>query len=88
MALICGTTPEARGVAQEDIGIAAQAHHPFLDTGAPGIIDADHRRAVFHRHIHDLADLLGMDLTQAAAKDGEILGKYIDQTGRQWCPSP
>jgi hypothetical protein len=55
-------------VALEDLAIQAERHHTLLDAGAAGVVDADHRNAGVHRHIHDLDDLLAEDLAQAAPK--------------------
>ena len=74
-------------VALEDFGIACKARHPFLDTRAARIVDADHRGAVLHGHIHDLADLLSMGFRQRAAEDGEILTEDIDETPVDRAPS-
>ena len=69
-------------VALEDLGIAAERRHAFLDARAAGIVEADDRRAVAQRHVLDLGDLLGMRLRQRAAEDGEILGEDEDRCGR------
>ena len=65
-------------VAEEDVGVAAQADHALLDAGAAGVVDADERAAHLHREVHDLDDLLGEDLAQAAAEDGEVLAEEED----------
>jgi hypothetical protein len=65
----------ARGVdvALEDLGIAGQRVDAFLDARAAGIVEADHRRADLHRHVHDLADLLRVAFRHRAAEHGEVL---------------
>ena len=65
----------ARGerVAQEDVGVAAERRHAFLDPRAPRVVEADDRRAELHRQVHDLHDLGGVGLRQRAAEDGEVL---------------
>ena len=45
-------------VAVEDVGIAAEAHHPFLDARTTTVVEADDRCAVLHGEVHDAADLL------------------------------
>src|SRR3546814_11160239 len=67
-------------VALEHIGIAAKAGDAFLDSRAAGIVEADHGRAHLHRHVHDLADLLGVALRKRTAEDGEILAEDEDQS--------
>ena len=63
------------GVAQEDVRVAAEGGHSLLDARAPGVVEADHRGAHLHREVHDLADLLGVGLGEAAAEDREVLGE-------------
>ena len=62
-------------VAQEDVGVAAERQDAFLDTGAAGIVEADHRDAGLEGQVHDLADLLGIGFRKRAAEHGEILGE-------------
>ena len=66
-------------VAQEDVGVSAERDDAFLDARAAGVVEADHRRAVPHREIHDLADLLGERLGQRSAEHGEVLREDVDQ---------
>ena len=47
-----------QGVAEEDVGVAAERDDPLLDAGAARVVEADDRRAVPHREVHHLADLL------------------------------
>ena len=72
---------DARGerVAQEDVGVAAERDDAFLDARAAGVVEADDRRAVPHREVHDLADLLGVRLGERAAEDGEVLREDVDE---------
>lgn len=63
-------------VTQEDIGVTRQGVHALLDAGAAAIVEPDHRRADLYGQIHDLADLLGEGLGEAAAEDGEILTEH------------
>ncbi len=44
---------------------------------APPVVQADHRHAVLHGEIHDLADLFGMRLGERTAEDGEVLGEDV-----------
>ena len=79
----------ARGqrVAQEDVGVAAERGDALLDARAAGVVEADDRRAVLHRQVHHLADLLGVGLGQRAAEDGEVLGEDVDQAAVDRCRS-
>ena len=74
-----GDDARGEGVAEEDVGVAAERDHALLDAGAARVVEADHRRAVPHREVHDLADLLGVRLGERAAEDGEVLGEDVDQ---------
>ena len=65
-------------VAQEDVGVAAERHHAFLDARAAGVVQADDRRADLHRQVHDLADLGGVGLGQRAAEHREVLREDVD----------
>ena len=80
IAEICGTTPDDERVAQEDVGIAAERHHAFLDARAAGIVQPDDRRAQLERQVHDLDDLGGVGLRQRPAEDREVLGEDEDLT--------
>src|SRR5439155_15716697 len=42
---------------------------------APGVVEADDRRAHLHGRVHDLADLPRVRLRERAAEDGEVLGE-------------
>ena len=66
-------------VAQEDIGIAGQREHAFLNAGAAGVVEPDQRRADAHGHVHDLDDFGGVGFRQRTAEDGEVLGENKDQ---------
>ena len=79
IAEICGHHAAGQRVAQEDVGVAAQADDALLDARAAAVVEADDRRAVLHRHVHDLADLLGVGFGQGAAEDGEVLREDVDQ---------
>ena len=72
--------PRGQGVAQEDVGVAAEGGDALLDARAAGVVEADDRRAHLHREVHDLADLLGVGLGEAAAEDREVLGEDVDET--------
>ena len=52
-------------VAQEDIGVAAEGDDAFLDARAAGVGQADDRRAVLQRQVHDL------QIFSACASDSE-----------------
>ncbi len=74
-------------VALEDLGIAAEGGHAFLDAGAAGIVKADDRRAVPERHFLHLHHLLGMRFRQRAAENGEILGEDKDRAAVDRAPA-
>ena len=65
-------------VAPEDLGVAGERDDALLDPCAAGVVDPDHRAAVLDGHVHHLADLLGEDLGERAAEDGEVLGEDED----------
>ena len=71
---------DARGldVAPEDLRVAGERDDALLDPRAAGVVDPDHRAAVLDGHVHHLADLLGEDLGERAAEDGEVLGEDED----------
>ena len=64
-------------VAQEDIGIAAERQHAFLNARAAGIVQADDRRAGLQREVHDLDDLLRVGFRERAAEDREVLREDV-----------
>ena len=66
-------------VAQEDVGVPAERDDAFLNARAAGVVEADDRRAVPHRQVHDLADLLGERLGERAAEHGEVLREDVDE---------
>ena len=66
-------------IAQEDIGVARQRHHAFLNARAAGIVEPDHRRAGLQRQVHDLADLLRIGLGERSAEHREVLREDVDQ---------
>src|ERR1019366_275460 len=67
-------------VAQKNVGITRQRPHAFLNARSARIVEANHRRAVAHRQVHDLADLEGICFREGAPKHGEVLSEHIDQT--------
>ena len=73
-------TPGRERVAEEDVGVAAERHHAFLDPGAAGIVQTHNRRAHLHREIHDFDDLCGVRLRQRPAENREVLRERIDRT--------
>ncbi|TNV85494.1 hypothetical protein FGO68_gene16356 [Halteria grandinella] len=46
----------------EDLGVAREGLNALLDSGTPGVVEADAGRARQHCLVHDLADLLGEGL--------------------------
>ena len=66
-------------VAQENVGIAGQRHHAFLDARAAGVVQADDGGAHLGGEVHDLDDLGGVGFGERAAENGEILREDEDQ---------
>jgi hypothetical protein len=66
-------------VAPEDLPVEAEGDHTLLDARAAALVDADHRAAVAHGQVEDLGDLLAVDLAEAAAEDGDVLGEDADR---------
>ena len=66
-------------VAQEDVGVAGERLHAFLNTRAAGVVEADDGSADAHGHVHHLDDLGGVGFGERAAEDGEVLGEDEDQ---------
>ncbi|OPY12552.1 MAG: hypothetical protein A4E67_00069 [Syntrophaceae bacterium PtaB.Bin038] len=61
-------------VAVEDPAVALEGGHAFLDAGASRVVQRDEGLLGVLGHVHDLPDLLGVHLAQAAAGAGEVLG--------------
>ena len=67
-------------VAVEDLAVAREAHDPFLDTGAAALVEPDDRAAGLEREVHDLDDLLAVDLAERAAEHGHVVAEDADRT--------
>src|SRR5690606_851867 len=67
-------------IPQEDLRVACQTFDPLLDSCSARVVQTDHGRAVFHSHVHDLADLLRKRLREGAAEHGKVLRKNVDET--------
>ena len=67
------------GVAAEDLAVQAERDDALLDAGAAGVVDADDRAAGLQREVHDLDDLLAVDLAERAAEDREVLREDGDR---------
>src|SRR5690606_6388014 len=61
-------------VAAEDLGELGEGRDALLDPGTTAVGDPDEGHAGAQRQVHDLGDLLPVDLTEAAAEDREVLG--------------
>jgi len=70
--------PGGPDVVVEDLAVQAQRDHALLDAGAGAVVDTDQRPAGLHGQLLDLDDLLAVDLTEAAAEDGGVLGEDAD----------
>ena len=71
--------PAGDGVAVEDLAVAGQGVHPFLDAGPAGVVETHQRHPGLQGQVHDLADLLGVHLAEAPGPGGEILGEGEDR---------
>ena len=81
IAEIWGTTPGGEGVAQEDVRVAARARpRPPGCARRPESLRPTTGAPIFMREVHDLADLLGVRLGEAAPEHGEVLGEDVDET--------
>ena len=66
-------------IAQEDVRVARQRHHSFLNARAARVVQANHRRARTHGQVHDLADFRGVGFGERAAEHCKIVRKDVDQ---------
>ncbi len=62
----------------EDLTVEAEGDDPLLDARAGALVDADQRTAGLEGQVHDLDDLLAVDLAEAAAEDGGVLREDAD----------
>ena len=69
-----GYDPGIQGVAQKDVAVCRQTARPFLDSGAAGVVDSDHRAPGFSGQVHNFADLFAHHLGQRPPENGEVLG--------------
>ncbi len=67
------------GVAEEDLREQAERGHALLDPGAAAVVDPDDGAAGLHGVVHDLDDLLAVDLAERPAEHGEVLGVDRDR---------
>src|SRR5699024_2939983 len=63
----------------KNFGIAAQRRYPLLDTRPAGIIQSNDWNAIFHGHIHHLANLFRMRLRKRPANHSKILTEYVNR---------
>ena len=66
-------------VPPEDLAVEAERDDTLLDARAAAVVDADHRAADLHGHVHDLDDLLAVDLAERAAEHRRVLGEHADR---------
>jgi len=69
-----GDVARADRVAVEDPAVALQGGHALLDAGAAGVVERDEGLLGVLGHVHDLPDLAGVHLAEAAAGAREVLG--------------
>ncbi len=62
----------------EDVRVSGERDDPLLDACPARVVDADYRAASRERQVHDLADLLRVDLTQRPTKHREVLREHAD----------
>ena len=55
------------------VAVEPQRDDALLDARAAGVVQAHDRAAGLQGEVHDLADLLAVDLAEGAAEDGEVL---------------
>src|SRR6202034_3571464 len=60
-------------VAQENVGIARQRRHAFLNARPSGIVQPNHRRAHLRGQVHDLDDLSCIRLRKRSTENRKIL---------------
>ncbi len=65
-------------VAAEDLAVQPERDDALLDARAGALVDADDRAAGLDGEVHDLGDLLAVDLAEGAAEDREVLGEDAD----------
>ena len=70
----------ALDVADEDVTVGAERDDALLDSGAAGVVDADHRGPDRGRQVHHLAHLLRHHLAEAAPEHREVLGEDKDSS--------
>src|SRR3984957_20663929 len=64
----------------EDAAVGVQRDDAFLNARPGAVVEPDHRDPGGGGQVHDLVDLLGEDLAQGAAEDGEVLAEDADPT--------
>jgi hypothetical protein len=65
-----------QGVAQENVGVASQTHHAFLNARAAGIVQADDRNTDLHCQVENLANLFCVRFRERTTEDCEVLSKH------------
>src|SRR5205823_12440835 len=65
-------------VPPEDLRVAREGDDAFLDASTTRVVDPDHGAAELRGQVHDLADLVGEDLGEAAAENREVLREDED----------
>jgi hypothetical protein len=71
--------PRRESIAQENLCVSAERDDALLNARTARVVETDHRRAVPHREIHDLHDLLGKRLRERASEHREILREDVNQ---------
>ena len=73
-----GDHARGRDVAVEDPAVGVQRDDALLDPRPGTVVEPDHRNPGGGGQVHDLVDLLGEDLAEGAAEDGEVLAEEAD----------
>src|SRR5438309_9297533 len=88
-----GNYPARFDVAPEDLRVARQRHHTFLDARAARVVDADDRDPVPESQVHHLDDLLREHLAERASEHRGVMAEEhhvaaVDLSHPVTTPSP
>src|SRR5690606_27351353 len=71
--------PGGMGVTAENLAVQTQRDHALLDASTAAFVDADYRGSGFEREVHNLDNLLAVNLAEAPAEDGDVLAEHTDR---------